>query len=249
MTMGGRKFGLHEGECSSLVRFTLSDMLMNSRSSSIATALLLTVAAASPADTIPPDHPSAALVKSYLENVVKQDWETTSAMLLPSSLERKKAQMIDVIKNSRTMTEEQAKLKMLGAKDVRDIEKMTPQAAYIADRKAVHEMDERMKITAEVIKRKQETLRISILGLIPEDEGKIVHAVVRTRQETLDASIEELLLISVVQDRQEPKKWYVAPDMQVPITTPLKMDAPPATKKEEPPARQTETPVKKKGVK
>ena len=81
-------------------------------------------------------------------------WLSDYVLLLPSSLERKKAQMIEIIKNSRTMTEEQAKLKLLGVKDVRDIEKMTPQAAYIADRKAVHEMDERMKITPEVLKRK-----------------------------------------------------------------------------------------------
>ena len=134
--------------------------------------------------------------------------------------------MVENIKNSRTMTEEQTKLKLLGAKDVRDIEKMTPQAAYIADRKAVHQMDERMKITPEVIKRKVETLNINILALVPEEEGKIIHAVVRTRQETLDASIEELLLISVVQDKTDAKKWYVAPDMQVPLTTPLKKEEP-----------------------
>jgi hypothetical protein len=200
---------------------------MQSRISSFAIALALLLPRGSGAETVPPDHPSVAFVKSYLENVVKQDWNATSTMLLPSSLERKKAQMIEIIKNSRTIPEEEAKLKLLGVKDVREIEKMTPQAAYIADRKAVHEMDERMKITAEVIKRKQETLKITILGLVPESEGKIIHAVVRTRQETLDASIEELLLISVVQDKLDTGKWYVAPDMQVPLTSPLKPEEAP----------------------
>ncbi len=210
-------------------------MLKNFRLPSLIAALFfLAGPVVSPAENVPLDHPVAAFVKSYLENVVSQDWTATSTMLLTSSLERKKTQMIEIIKNSRTMSEEQAKLKMLGAKDVRDIEKMTPQAAYIADRKAVHEMDERMMITPEVIKRKRETLRINILGLVPEEGGKIIHAVVRTRQETLEASIEELLLISVVQDKLDEKKWFVAPDMQVPLTSPLKPEQAPAKQEEAP---------------
>jgi hypothetical protein len=201
---------------------------MTFRPSLLAATLALATAALARADSLPADHPTAAFVKSYLQSIVKQDWEGAASMLLTSSLERKKTQIIDNIKNSRTMTEEEAKLKLLRVKDVRDIEKMSPQAAYIADRKAVHDLDERMKITPEVLKRKEETLRINILGLVPEEDGKIVHAVVRTHQETLDASIEELLLISVVQDREDPKKWFVAPDMQVPITTALKQAAAPA---------------------
>lgn len=196
-------------------------------SPSLLLALALLTPAGLCAETVPADHPATAFVKSYLQNVVKQDWAAASEMLLPSSLERKKAQMVEIIRNSRTMTEEKAKLDLLKAKDIREVEKMTPQAAYIADRKAVHEMDERMKITAEVIKRKFDTLSVNILGLISEEAGKIIHAVVRTRQETMDASIEELLLISVVQDKTDPKKWYVAPDMQVPLTLPLKKEEAP----------------------
>lgn len=171
------------------------------------------------ADTLPASHPTADVVKKYLESVVKQDWETAGKMLLPTSLERRKDQMILSIKNSETMTIEAAKLNMLGIKDIKELEKMSPQEAYVLDRKAVHE---RVKLTEEVLKKKQDTLKINILGLIPEDEGKIVHALVRTNQETLDAKIDELLLISVVQDKADSKKWLVAPDMQNPITTPLK---------------------------
>lgn len=202
-------------------------MPMKILSPSLLLALTLLTPAALRAETVPADHPAAAFVKTYLQNVVKQDWAASSEMLLPSSLERKKAQMVEIIRNSRTMTEEKAKLDLLKAKDIREVEKMTPQAAYIADRKAVHEMDERMKITAEVIKRKFDTLSVNILGLISEEAGKIIHAVVRTRQETMDASIEELLLISVVQDKTDLKKWYVAPDMQVPMTLPLKKEEAP----------------------
>ncbi|WP_156345100.1 hypothetical protein [Verrucomicrobium spinosum] len=157
-------------------------------------------------------------MNAYLEAVVKQDWKTASTMLLPVSLERRKTQMINSVKNSTTMTEEAAKLNMLGVKDVAELQKMTPQEAYVADRAAVHS---RMKVSPETIKKKQETLKINILGLVSEEEGKIVHAVVRTRQETTDVAIEELLLISLTQDKLDTKKWHVVPDMQQPITTPL----------------------------
>ena len=178
-----------------------------------------TILFAAKAETLPANHPTAEVVKKYLESVVKQDWDTAGKMLLPVSLERRKEQMILSVKNSETMTIEAAKLNMLGIKDIKDLEKMTAQEAYVIDRKAVHE---RVKLTEEVLKKKQQTLKINILGLIPEDEGKVVHALVRTNQETFEAKIDELLLISVVQDKDDPKKWLVAPDMQNPITTPLK---------------------------
>jgi hypothetical protein len=41
-------------------------------------------------------------------------------------------------------------------------------------------------------------------------------------------SIEELLLISMVQDKDSKDKWLVVPDMQTPITTPVSGDAPAA---------------------
>lgn len=179
------------------------------------------------ADSLPATHPTAAVVKKYLEAVVRQDWDIAAKMLLPASLDRRKEQMILAIKNSETMTLEAAKLNMLGLKDVKDLEKMSSQEAYVLDRKAVHD---RVKLTPEVIKKKQDSLKINILGLVPEDDGKIVHALVRTNQETLEARIDELLLISVVQDKADSKKWLVAPDMQTPITTPLN---PEAAKKEE----------------
>ena len=122
---------------------------------------------------------------------------------------------------------------MLGVKDIRDLEKMTPQEAYIADRDAVHK---RMKLTDEAVKRKQETLKITVLGVISEAGGSIVHVLVRTKQNTLvqdgqgpgEVSIEELLLISMVQDKENKDRWLVVPDMQTPITTPVNAETPAA---------------------
>lgn len=191
---------------------------MNLRAFLASAAVALLFTAGIRAENLPLDHPTAKVVNAYLEAVVKQDWKTASTMLLPVSLERRKTQMINSVKNSTTMTEEAAKLNMLGVKDVAELQKMTPQEAYVADRAAVHS---RMKVSPETIKKKQETLKINILGLVSEETGKIVHAVVRTRQETTDVAIEELLLISLTQDKLDTKKWHVVPDMQQPITTPL----------------------------
>jgi hypothetical protein len=107
---------------------------------------------------------------------------------------------------------------MLGVKDIAELQKMTPQDAYVADRAAVHS---RMKVSPDTLKKKQESLKINILGLVSEEDGKIVHALVRTKQDTMELSIEELLLISLTQDRVDTKKWHVVPDMQQPITTPI----------------------------
>lgn len=200
-------------------------------SSALCTFALLTTAAA---ENLPLDHATAAIAKKYLEAVVKQDWKTAAGMLLPSSLERRRVQMVAAVKNSTTMTEEAAKLSLLGVKDVRDLEKMTPQEAYIADRDAVHK---RMKLSDEAIKKKQETMKLNIIGVASEDEGRIVHVLVRTKQDTIvpnnqganvEVNIEELLLISLAQDKEDKAKWLVVPDMQQPITTPLKTAAPAA---------------------
>jgi hypothetical protein len=177
------------------------------------------------AENLPLDHATSGIATKYLEAVVQQDWKTASTMLLPASLERRKQQMVTAVKNSPTMTEEAAKLSLLGVKDVRDLEKMSPQEAYIADRDAVHK---RMKLSDEAIKRKRETLKITVLGVISEGEGT-VHVLVRTKQNTLvpeakgpsEVSIEELLLISMVQDPEDKGKWLVVPDMQTPVTKPV----------------------------
>lgn len=174
------------------------------------------------AENLPADHPSAGVVKKYLESVVKQDWKTAADLLLPPSLERRKIQMIGAVKSSATMTEEATKLSMLGLKDISELEKLSPKDAYVADRKAVHD---RMKISPENIKKKVDTLKINILGLVSESEGKVIHAVVRTKQDTLDSTIEELLLISLTQDKESSKTWLIVPDMQAPITTPLNAPA------------------------
>jgi hypothetical protein len=162
------------------------------------------------------DHPCSALVKKYLTSVVQQDWKTAAALLLPSSLDRKQKETVSVIKTAPTMTEEAQMLERFGVKEIRDLEKLTPQEFYMLDREAWHK---RINAAAEVTKRKQETLKIDVLGLVEEKEKGYVHATVRTSQETLTDRIEELFLISFV---QEGDKWLIWPEMKDrPIITAL----------------------------
>ena len=170
-------------------------------------------------ENVPIDHPSAAVVKAYLTAVVAQDWKAAASMLMPTSLERKQKETIAIVKMAPTMTEERQMLEKLGAKDISDLEKMSAQDFYIADRVAVHQ---KMNISDEVRKKKQESLQIKVVSLGGEDENRILHAVVRTSQETTDAKIEELFLISLIQDKDSKDKWLIVPDMMRPITTPLK---------------------------
>jgi hypothetical protein len=67
------------------------------------------------------DHPCSALVKKYLTSVVRQDWKTAAALLLPSSLDRKQKETVSVIKTAPTMTEEAQMLERFGVKEIRDL--------------------------------------------------------------------------------------------------------------------------------
>jgi hypothetical protein len=184
---------------------------------------LLAIAGQSFAGQLPLDHPVAALVKKYLKCVVGQDWETAAGLLVPESLERKQKETIAIIKTAPTMTEEAAMLERWGVKDIAELEKMTPQQFYITDREVWHK---RINASPEVTKRKQDTLKIDVLGIVDEPDKGFVHATVRTSQETLTDRIEELFLFSFVQDKDEKNKWMIWPEMKDrPIVTPLNGDA------------------------
>ncbi len=182
------------------------------------TAALLALTPHAGAENLPLDHPTSALVKEYLTAVVNQDWEKAGSMLSVPSLEKKLQETVSVIKMAPTMSEEAAMLAKLGVKDLAELEQMSPRVFYAAERAAVHA---RMNIDPAVLAKKKETLHINILGLAGEENDTIVHAVVRTSQETLKEKIQELFLISLQQDSQDAKKWLIVPDMMRPIAEKL----------------------------
>lgn len=176
----------------------------------------LSLTGAALSQSLPLDHPCAGLVKKYLQSVVAQDWKTAANMLLTSSLERKQKETISIIKTAPTMTVETEMLERFGVKEIRDLEKLTPQEFYITDRTAWHQ---RVNSSPEVIKRKQDTLKIDVLGLVEEKDKNYIHVTVRTSQETLTDRIEELFLISFV---KEGESYLIWPEMKDrPIITPL----------------------------
>lgn len=178
------------------------------------------------AEQLPLDHPCAALVKKYLTSVVMQDWKTASQMLVPASLERRQRETVQIIKSAPTMTDEETMLAGYNVKGVGELEKMTPQEFYQKDREAWHK---KLRLTPEATQRKQETLKITVLGLVSEKDKGYVHATVRTSQETLTDKIEELFLISFVPDPADPKGWLISPEMKDrPVITPLDGSAPKA---------------------
>ena len=176
------------------------------------------------AEQLPLDHPCAALVKKYLAAVVQQDWKTASAMLVPASLERRQRETVNIIKSAPTMSDEENMLAGYNVKGVAELEKMTPQEFYQVDREAWHK---KLKLTPEATKRKQETLKITVLGLVQEKDKGYVHATVRTSQETLTDRIEELFLISFITDPTNSKNFLISPEMKDrPVITPLDGSAP-----------------------
>jgi hypothetical protein len=177
---------------------------------------LFALAGVSHSSPLPADHPCGELVKKYLTAVVNQEWKTAASLLQASSLDRKQKETIAIIKTAPTMTEEQQMLERFGVKEIRELEKLTPQEFYILDREAWHK---RINAAADVTKRKQDTLKIDVLGLVEEKEKGFVHATVRTSQETLTDRIEELFLISFV---EQGDSWTISPEMKDrPLITPL----------------------------
>lgn len=193
-------------------------------SSFLLVSLFFAAAPAVRSEVLPLDHPCAELVKKYLTAVVMQDWKTASQMLVEDSLERRQRETINIIKSAPTMTDEETMLAGYNVSGVRDLEKMTPQEFYQTDRAAWHK---KLKLTPEATQRKQETLKITVLGLVQEKEKGYVHATVRTSQETLTDRIEELFLISFIPDPSNPKNYLISPEMKDrPVITPLDTAAP-----------------------
>lgn len=165
------------------------------------------------------DHPCTDLVKKYLTAVVQQDWKIAANMLVTDSLDRRQRETVNIIKSAPTMSDEAAMLQGYNVKDYKELEKMSPQEFYVVDRNAWHQ---KLKIAPETSKRKQETLKIEILGVCSEPDKKYVHVTVRTSQETLTDKIEELFLISFVPDPKNAKGWLISPEMKDrPVITPL----------------------------
>ena len=181
------------------------------------------------AENLPMTHPTVEMVKKYFTMVVEQDWKGAAKMIRPESIERKKRETIAIVKSAPTMSEEAAMLAKIGVKDLKELEKMSVEDFYVADRQSFHTPSNN---NDEIVRQKKQSLKINVLGVI--GEPGIAHLAVRTSQEVMDQKIDELFFISFIQDKDDSTKWLIAPDMSRPVTTPLKGpegDAAPAADK------------------
>jgi len=197
---------------------------------SLLSAFALLSAQGARAENLPMSHPTVELVKEYFTLVVEQNWRGAAKMIRPESIERKKRETVAIIKSAPTMSEEAAMLAKIGVKDLVELEKMSVEDFYIADRQSFHSPS---RNSEEILKQKKQSLKINVLGVIGEQNNSIAHLAVRTSQEVMDQRIDELFFISFVQDKENKGRWLIAPDMSRPVTTPLKpVDGEPTAKAE-----------------
>ncbi len=175
------------------------------------------------AENLPANHPAVDVAQKYMHLVAEQNWAEAVKLVRPASIERKKRETIAIIKAAPTMTQESAMLARLGVKSLKELEDLSVEQFYIHDRVSFYDNS----ITPEVLKEKRESLKITILGVVGEGDGKTVHVVVRTSQVVMKQRLSELFFLSFVQDEKDTTKWLMTPDVQRPITESID-DAKPA---------------------
>ena len=140
------------------------------------------------------------------------------------------------------MDDEEEMVKRVGKKSTKEVEDMAPLAFYTSYHEGIQE---RWKVSPEVIKKVRDSLTVRLLS-IGEEDADHVHILVRTKHSNDKAIIENLELISLV---KLDGAWKVALNEQAPRITPLDRDtltppaAPAAPAKTEPapaePAKET----------
>jgi hypothetical protein len=185
-------------------------------------ALLLSVAQAG---NLPADHPSVDVVKIYLGFVTEQNWKEAAKLVRPSAIERKRAEAIATLKNAPTMSDEAAVLDKFGVNNLEELKALPLVDFFAADRAIFHGRGR--ELTSEELKKKRQSLKITVIGVAGEADGKTSHLVLRTYQEVRskeqqEVALDELIFISAV---NEEGKWLIAPDSQRPNITPLKAAA------------------------
>jgi hypothetical protein len=157
-------------------------------------------------------HPAAKLIDSYLRALVANDWATAAKLTDAETLNERLDSFKKTLEGAPTMSDEAALLKRVGVADLAEAQKLTPEKFFVLERTAVHDS---LKIDPEIIKKKTESLKYSILTLV-EDEG-LVYALVKAHQETGTESIDEILYMTIRKDADGNYKF--APSLQRPKVT------------------------------
>ncbi len=189
-------------------------------------AALIFLAAASATATGQDDpkvtaHPASKVVRDYLQLVLQREWNKSATLVEPNSLKQLHQDFIRRLKAAPTMDDEAEMTRRVGKQTSLEVEEMAPIAFYTA----YHEgLQERWKVSPEVIKKVRDSLTVRLLSIGIEDDDH-VHILVRTKHSNDKAIIENLELLSLIRLQGV---WKVALNEQAPRITPLDSALPPA---------------------
>lgn len=187
-------------------------------------------------------HPASKVVKDYLQLVLQREWTKSASLVEPKSLKQLHTDFISRLKKAPTMDDESEMIRRVGKKTSLEVEEMAPLAFYTAYHEGIQE---RWKVSPEVIKKVRDSLTVRLLS-IGEEDADHVHILVRTKHSNDKAIIENLELISL---NKIDGAWKVALNEQAPRITPLDSALAPAPPASKPAAEEKPTPVKPKPAK
>ena len=132
----------------------------------------------------------------------------------PKHLDAQVKKYARAVRNTPSVDAEDAMLRRLGVKRLREIEAMDGPAFYVAHQRA---LERERRITPTTRKRIEESFHFKLLGAVEENDD-LVHILVRTSHETLNAIISELLIVSI---ESVAGNWLIAPEHQEMKVRPL----------------------------
>ncbi len=176
-------------------------------------------------------HPASKVVRDYLQLVLQREWTKSAGLVEPNSLKQLHKDFLRRLKAAPTMDDEAEMTRRVGKQTYTEVENMAPVAFYTAYHEGIQE---RWKVSPEVIKKVRESLKVRLLSIGEEDAGH-VHILVRTRHSNDKAIIENLELISLI---KMDGVWKVALNEQAPKITPLDSALPPDAPAPEKPAEE-----------
>lgn len=171
-------------------------------------------------------HPASKVVKDYLQLVLQREWSKSANLVETKSLKQLHADFLSRLKAAPTMDDEQEMTRRVGKESFTEVETMAPIAFYTAYHEGIQE---RWKVSPEVVKKVRDSLTVRLLS-IGEEDATHVHILVRTKHANDRAIIENLELISLIKIEG---LWKVALNEQAPRITPFDIALPPG-----PPASQ-----------
>lgn len=153
------------------------------------------------------DHPAIAIAVDYVNYVSMRRYELAASQIKPDYLKRQVNKYVRAVRSTPSVATEDAMLGRLGVERVREVEAMEGIRFYVAHQQA---LDKERRITPATREKMEKSFRYELLGGLRET-NEVVHVLVRTRHETLNAVISELLMVSLELVDGE---WRVAPEHQ-----------------------------------